>query len=173
MLPILLLWVARGIAALADWLHRTLAGLGSATRASAVSAGLCVLLSALMLLYFQLLQPRIIREGLAGMSTTRRDVGLWLKQNSSPQSMIMSRDTEVPFYAERRWAATPHEDYSRFIAYVRKRGADYLVVDEREATVIRPQLDFLANDDSPPPELRHVYTAHDANGKTIVYEVLD
>jgi hypothetical protein len=84
----------------------------------------------------------------------------------------MSRDTEVPFYAERRWAATPNEEYDRFIAYVRKRGAAYLVVDEREVTVIRPQLSLLLNEDAPPTGLRHVYTAPDIRGKTIVYEVL-
>lgn len=173
LLPILLLWVAKGIDALADWLHRTWGNLGfSAERGFALSSGLRVVLSALILLYFLVLQPRIVGEGLAGMTTSRREAGLWLKLNSPMQSLVMSRDPEVPFYAERRWAATPHEDYLRFIAYVRKRGASYLVVDEKEVTVIRPQLRFLLDEDSPPPELRHLYTASDGKGKTIIYEVL-
>ena len=173
MLPILLLWLAKGIDALAGWLHQTYANLGfSARRGFALSSGLCVLLSAMILLYFLILQPRVVREGLGEMNTSRREAGLWLKSNSPVESLVMSRDPEVPFYAERRWAATPHEDYPRFIAYIRKRGANYLVVDEREVTIIRPQLRLLLNEDSPPPEVRHVFTAYDAKGKTIVYEVL-
>jgi hypothetical protein len=106
------------------------------------------------------------------MSTSRRAAGFWLQENSPADAMVMSRDTEVPFYAERSWAATPNEEYSRFISYVRKRGASYVVVGEREVTVIRPQLSFLMDESSPPPELQHVYTARDDQGKAVVYEVL-
>nr|MBC7244117.1 glycosyltransferase family 39 protein [Chloroflexota bacterium] len=172
MLPILLLWVAKGIDALADWLQRTWVGLRSDSLSLNLVASFSVLVCVLVVLYFLILQPLVVRDGLAGMNPSRREAGLWLRANSPPDALIMSRDTEVPFYAERRWAATPHEDYSRFIAYVRKRGAKYLIVDEREVTVIRPQLQLLLNEDAPPSGLRHVYTAHDPRGKTIIYEVL-
>jgi hypothetical protein len=122
--------------------------------------------------YFLVLQPRVLSNGLANMNAGRREAGLWLKAHSEPQALVMSRDTEVPFYAERHWVATPNEEYDRFIAYVRKRGGNYLVVDEREITVIRPQLSLLLNEESPPSGLRHVYTAADPQGKTIVYQVL-
>ncbi|MGB9880684.1 MAG: hypothetical protein ACPLRM_07975, partial [Anaerolineae bacterium] len=173
MLPVLLLWLAKGMDALSDWLQRTwTTWRPNVTPSSGIAMGFTVFACALVVLYFFALQPLVVRDGLAGMNPSRREAGLWLKANSAPDALIMSRDTEVPFYAERRWAATPHEDYSRFIAYVRKRGANYLVVDEREITVIRPQLRLLLNEDAPPPGLRHVYTAHDPRGKTIVYEVL-
>lgn len=173
LMPILLLWLAKGINALADWVQRTWTNLRSSARQpSGLTLSLSVLASALVLLYFLALQPLVVREGLAGMNTSGRQAGLWLKANSAPQSMVMSRDTEVPFYAERGWAATPHEEYPRFITYVRHRGADYLVVNEREVTVIRPQLGLLLDESAPPPEVRHIYTAHDRRGKTIVYEVL-
>jgi len=173
MLPILLLWLARGIAALGDWLQQTWKSWAFPMRqGSRLAFGLSVALCALILAYFLALQPRVLRNGLANMNPSRREVGLWLKANSPADSLIMSRDPEVPFYAERHWVATPNEEYPTFIAYLRKRGADYLVVDEREVTVIRPQLGLLLDGDSPPSELRHVYTADDPRGKTIVYEVL-
>ncbi|MBC7260425.1 MAG: hypothetical protein H5T63_00300, partial [Chloroflexi bacterium] len=173
MLPVLLLWLAKGMDALSDWLQRTwTTWRPNVTSSPGIAMGFMVFACALVVLYFLVLQPLVVLDGLAGMNPSRREAGLWLKANSAPDALIMSRDTEVPFYAERRWAATPHEDYSRFIAYVRKRGANYLVVDEREITVIRPQLRLLLNEDAPPPGLRHVYTAHDPRGKTIVYEVL-
>lgn len=194
MLPILLLWVAKGIAALAEWLHQTSMNLrfppeleagshpsyGAAVvgrhigegAPAGLAHGVMLAFSLLLVLYFVILQPRIVRDGLAGMNVSRREAGDWLKSHAPAEALIMSRDTEVPFYAERRWAATPNEEYDRFIAYVRKRGAAYLVVDEREATVIRPQLSLLLDEDAPPPGLRHVYTAPDFRGKTVVYEVL-
>jgi 4-amino-4-deoxy-L-arabinose transferase-like glycosyltransferase len=176
MLPILLLWVAKGIAALADWWEQTSTNLRFPLPQDVARVGwgrgVAVLLSLLLVLYSALLQPRVVSDGLAGMNVSRRDVGNWLKTHAPSEALIMSRDTEVPFYAERRWAATPNEEYARFIAYIRKRGAAYLVVDEREVTVIRPQLSLLLNEEAPPPGLRHVYSAPDPRGKTIVYEVL-
>ena len=173
LLPLLLLWLAKGVAAFADWLLETWTNLRPGGRQSSyVSLSLFVLLTAVMSLYFGVLQPRVVREGLAGMNAGRRAAGLWLKENTAVDSLIMSRDTEVPFYAERHWSATPNEEYARYIAYVRKRGAQYVVVDEREVTIIRPQLEMLLEESSPPAGLRHAYTAHDPRGKTIVYEVL-
>jgi hypothetical protein len=173
LLPVLLLWLANGIQAMADWLSGTSEQWGVAGRQrTPLALGLSVLLSSLILAYFLALQPRVLRDGLANMNTRGREAGLWLKANSPADSLVMSRDPEVVFYAERLWAASPNEDYARFIAYVRKRAAHYLVVDEREVTVIRPQLSFLLNEGSPPPELQHAYTAHDHSGKTIVYQVL-
>ncbi len=176
MLPVLLLWVAKGIVALADWLQQTALNLSSPPQPlgipAALGRGVIILLPLLLVLYFLVLQPRIVRDGVAGVNVSRRDAGSWLKANTSSDVLIMSRDTEVPFYAERRWAATPNEEYDVFIAYVRRRGAAYLVVDEREVTVIRPQLSRLLDEGSPPPGLQHVYTAPDPRGKTIVYEVL-
>ena len=172
MLPILLLWVAKGIDAFASWLQQTwdatLPGASKARVGTVAALGLTVLVAAL----FLVMQPSVIADGLEGLNPSRRDAGLWLNVHSDPGALIMSRDTEVPFFAERRWAATPNEDYERFIAYVRKRGAQYVVVDEREVTVIRPQLSFLADPSSTPPELKHAYTAQDRRGNTIVYEVL-
>jgi MFS family permease len=176
MLPVLLLWVAKGIAAMADWSERTLAMLRCQnpqdTQPLRAGRGATILCCLLLVMYFAVLQPMIVRDGLAGMNLSRRDAGNWLKVHTPADALVMSRDTEIPFYAERRWAATPNEEYTRFITYVRKRGAAYLVVDEREVMVIRPQLSLLLNEDAPPPELRHVYTAPDPRGKTIVYEVL-
>ncbi len=173
MLPILLLWLAEGIWALADWLQQSWRSWGwPEMRGALLSRGVAVLLAAFILTYFAVLQPRVLNNGLTNMNPTRREAGLWLKSHTPSEAVVMSRDPEVPFYAERAWVATPNEEYAVFIDYVRKRGADYVVVDEREVTVIRPQLSFLLEEDSPPVELRHAYTADDPRGKTIVFEVL-
>jgi hypothetical protein len=172
--PILLLWLARGIDAFASWLQQTWENWGSPlTQGSSLGRVLLVLLAVPVLVYFLLLQPRVVHRGLENMNPSRREAGLWLRANSPEHVLIMSRDPEVPFYAQRDWAATPNEEYRVFIDYLRRRGADYLVIDEREVTVIRPQLSFLLDANSPPPELRHVYTAGAPGATAIVYEVLD
>lgn len=173
MLPIFLLWLAEGIWALASWLLQSWRGLGLPEgRGALLSVSAAVLLAVLILTYFAALQPRVLNDGLADMSPSRREAGLWLKSHAPSEAVVMSRDPEVPFYAERAWVATPNEEYAVFVDYVRRRGADYVVVDEREVTVIRPQLSFLLEEASPPKELRHAYTADDPRGKTIVYEVV-
>ncbi len=173
MLPIFLLWLAEGIWALASWLLQSWRGLGLPEgRGALLSVSAAALLAVLILTYFAALQPRVLNDGLADMSPSRREAGLWLKAHAPSEAVVMSRDPEVPFYAERAWVATPNEEYAVFVDYVRRRGADYVVVDEREVTVIRPQLSFLLEEASPPKELRHAYTADDPRGKTIVYEVV-
>ena len=173
LLPVLIIWVAKGIDALAWWATQTWQKLRPSSRSAAsVGRTSAIVLCGLLLVYFAVLQPSVVADGLAEQNPSRREAGLWLNEHSSPDAMIMSRDTEVAFYADRRWAATPNEEYARFIEYVRHRGANYVIVDEREITVIRPQLKLLLNEESPPQELRHVYTALDPRGRTIVYEVL-
>ena len=169
--PVLLLWLARGVLEFGDWLQQTCASWQSKGRCTRASVTSVLLIGSVLTAYFLILQPRVLRKGLANMNLSRREAGLWLRENSPADSLIMSRDPEVPFYADRRWVASPNEEFSRFVAYVRKRGADYLVVDEREATVVRPQLSFLMDQGSSPAGLVRLYTAADPRGKTVVFRV--
>jgi 4-amino-4-deoxy-L-arabinose transferase-like glycosyltransferase len=172
MLLVLILWLAKGLDSLGSCLSSTLRQWSMfAARSSRIGQALTVVLCAALVAYFLALQPVVLRDGLAGMNPSRREAGLWLRENSSADALVMSRDPEVAFYAERSWIASPNEPYERVIDYVRMRGASYLVIDEREVTVIRPQLQMLLNENAPPAGLRHVYTAEDPRGKTIVYSV--
>jgi len=172
MLLVLILWLAKGLDSLGSWLSSTLQQWSMfAARSGRIGQALTVVLCAGLVAYFLALQPVELRDGLAGMNPSRREAGLWLRENSSADALVMSRDPEVAFYAERSWIASPNEPYERVIDYVRMRGASYLVIDEREVTVIRPQLQMLLNENAPPAGLRHVYTAEDPRGKTIVYSV--
>jgi hypothetical protein len=172
-MPLLMLWLAKGIEALGEWVEETRTKLWpGASWPKGLASWVCISLTGGLLLYFLAAQVATVQDGLAGMNYGRREAGLWLHENTPSDALVMSRDTEVPFYAQRPWTPSPNEEYERYIAYVRKRGGQYLVVDEREATVIRPQLSLLMKENSPPPELRHMYTADDPLGRTVVYEVL-
>ena len=98
-------------------------------------------------------------------------MGLWLRANTPPDAVIMARDLSVAVYAERDWVPSPHADYEHYIAYARAHGADYLVADEWELTVLRPQLRLLLDTASPPSDLELVYECRDEKGVTLVYRI--
>jgi 4-amino-4-deoxy-L-arabinose transferase-like glycosyltransferase len=56
-----------------------------------------------------------------------RDVGLWLKENTAPETIIMSREPDIPYYAERAHVILPRDDVSRVYAYAARKGAAILV----------------------------------------------
>ncbi len=71
------------------------------------------------------------------------------------------------------FVASPRADYGDYLAYARRKGADYLLVDERELLVLRPHLSFLLDDAHPPVELEPVFKSRDGKGLTIVYRIKD
>lgn len=168
--PALLLWTAHGLIRLGDWLARTLRNLSSRRWCRwrvVLSWGPAVL----VVLYLALMQPLAVRDGLEVTNFARREVGLWLKDNTPLNAKIMARDLSIAVYAERELVPSPHAEYERYIGYARSRGADYLIADEWELTVLRPQLGFLLNTDQPPDDLELAYEYRDEKGLTVVYRI--
>jgi len=168
--PALLLWTAHGLVWLGDWLAPTLKNLldRRADRWERIARWAPAVLVGL---YFLLMQPLAVRDGLQVTNFARRDVGLWMKENTAPDAVIMARDLSIAVYAERDWVPSPHAEYDRYIRYARSHRAAYLVADEWELTVLRPQLGFLLNTDKPPDDLELVYEYRDEKGLTVVYRM--
>jgi len=180
---ILLMWTARGLEQFGEWLTVTILSqtgfcqgeafcrergllkriFGSALRAVPVM---------LVLAYFALMLPQTVSQGMASLSFSHKEAGLWLRQHVSPDSLVMSRDSEIALYAGTRWLVSPYASIPEFMAYARYHGADYLVIDEREATVVRPQLAPFLDTAHPPAGVEHLYTATDQRGRTIIYRIL-
>jgi len=66
-------------------------------------------------------------------------VGLWLKQNTPPGTIIMSNSPQETFYADREFMMFPHEisrpgyrgqSYDEVIHYARAKGIRYILVDK-------------------------------------------
>ena len=83
----------------------------------------------------------------------------------------MARDLSIAVYAERPWVASPHAEYGPYISYARLHHVDYLVADEWELTVLRPQLGMLLSVAHPPEELELVHTRDGLRGRTLVYRL--
>ena len=178
--PAMLIWTAVGLQDLGRWLGETVshwrrgpsqledeAG-GSAVRWQPVPVAI---LSGLLVVYLGFAHARIIERGSEDLAYAHKVAAMWLKSNSPEGAAIMSRDLAISLYAERGFVASPRADYASYLDYAHRKGATYLVVDERELRVLRPHLAFLLDDANPPPELEPVFCALDGRGRTIVYRI--
>jgi len=170
--PALLIWTAHGLVRLGRWLVETFRNL-SGGRWSRWEPVLGLIPAVLALLFLLLMQPLAVRDGLEATNFARRSVGLWLKENTPQDARIMARDLSIAVYADRELVPSPHAEYDRYIGYARAHGADYLVADEWELTVLRPQLAAMLDTESPPDELELAHTYRDEKGLTIVYRIRD
>lgn len=95
--------------------------------------------------------------------------GEWLRANAPPGQVILSRKPYVTFYSHptgNRLVELPLGPLDAVVAYGRRRGAGYLVIDERSLTLYRPALMPLL-DGPAPPGLTMVYDWHDKPGYRI------
>ncbi len=168
--PILLLWVAKGLSHLGVWLRESIANWREG-RALAWDEVLRWLPAGLVALYFLLVIPLAVRDGQRSTDTSSREVGRWLAANVPVEARVMSRDVAVAVYARRAWVPSPHAEYAAYLAYARHHQVDYLVITQREGSVLRPALAFLLDGDSPPPELALAHVVEGQQGRTLVYRI--
>lgn len=171
-LPVGLLWAAAGIDHLTTWGERSWRSLRS-------QAGLTELrtVAALPLagtLAFSLwVAPDALRNGIMTMPWTHIDAGRWLAEHTPPDTVIMTRHSEVGLYAGRPLIASPNATWEEILAYGRARNARFLVVDDEEVRRLRPQLAPLLDLTQPEPLPGAIYRAAFPGPArtTLVYEL--
>jgi hypothetical protein len=181
--PALLIWLSKGIVEFSRWAGRTGARLLNrelgdrnplfsqpGRRIASWTMGIVLVL---LMLFLGAMHYRTVTAGMRGLSYAHKIAGLWLRDNTPSSASIMSRDLAIALYAERGFVVSPRAEYAAYIDYARRKGATHLVVDERELTVLRPHLALLGDPDDPPPGLRPVFVGSDANGRTIVYQLVE
>jgi len=193
----LLIWLGSGLVAWGEWLRSSVwewtspparplippklggargAGEGSTSPPSLTGKGagglgwLVFLPALLVILYFVALIPGAVRSGQASLNWGHKQAGEWLRTQTPAGAIIMSRDLAVAIYANREWVASPNADWPALLAYARHHRATHLVVDEREVTVIRPQLAALADPGQTPVEVTLLHTIADARERTLIYQ---
>jgi hypothetical protein len=104
----------------------------------------------------------------------QKEVGLWLKQNTPPDAIIMSNSPIEAFYAEREFMPLPQgistlwnpgKSYDEIISYARTKGVRYILTN-RNTHEMNP--DFIESIQS--KDLKEVFMRVD--GKSIIYEVI-
>jgi hypothetical protein len=173
LLPLLLCWLAKGVAEFAGWAVETLARARGARRClpfvkkiitPLVVAGL---LASLVPLFVYLL-----RGDKWGDYYGQKRAALWIREHVSSRSpVIMATVPVAAFYAEGRHVELKEEDYQALITRARREGVDYLVVNERDFRYMS-LLRALLDEQSIHPGLRLAHSLSIASGhKILVYAV--
>jgi len=180
MVPVVLIWAALGMRQLGEWFRQTGTGLLNINRKlfSIVAAGL------LFLLVGSFIIVGMARMAMKNPDATekwaepveQKKAGLWLKQHCNKTPEIMAWNHAVSFYAGnydiKASISIPQNRLERVLAYARHRGADYLVLNEKNKADF-PTINFLLDENQAPPDLKLVYKDDTKPGlKTVIYEIL-
>jgi 4-amino-4-deoxy-L-arabinose transferase-like glycosyltransferase len=173
LLPIIFVFVARGIEFVAIGLNR-LRHLKLKSQPQWFNLG-NVLIALLLVL---VLQPNLddVKDSwseFAQEPLEQKVAGLYLKQKLPADTIVMSRKPWVAYYAAAEALYTPYADRRDIFRYAYERDADVLVVDERQIPELRPQLAFLLDTSNPPPYLETVYSADNIQGGKIAIYAID
>lgn len=169
-LPIALAWVGRGAVVMGDWAADTVRALLAERPLAAWLRRLLIALPVLLVcVAFVGLTVVAVSEGRRGTDFGHREAGLWLRDHAPQGSVVMARDLAIALYAGLDWVPSPRAEMPQFLEYARAHGVDYVVVDEREVTVVRPHMKALLKPETAPPELTLAYQFVGNKGRTLVY----
>lgn len=174
LLPTLVIWLGLGAYELGVWLCDTVANLLDPREVRSFwRAVLTALPSLALVLLLALLQPRVITQYTSSGSfrTEHKTVGLWLKDNIPPNSVIMSRYPAIAFYADSRWEPTPNASVPQVLQYAQANGVNYFVLDELEARDLRPQFLPLLRGENLPAELQLIHVDDSPRGQLVIFEL--
>jgi 4-amino-4-deoxy-L-arabinose transferase-like glycosyltransferase len=162
LIPMSLLWAGAGVLPLQRFLKRR--GVSEPTKWIALFIFLMVLIQ----LPFELRTVRKVRE-------EQRVAGQWLKENTPPDTVIMSNSPREAFYAEREFFALPPAPlfgkgggptYQEVLRLAKGRGVQYLLVNQDTATYNRNFFESV-----PTSELQSVYRWEDQKKFMIIYRL--
>jgi len=174
LVPIALVWAGFGVQRLIRWGQGTLAAASPASRPSIRVAKRLwpVLVIGLVVVLSLRGQLSAAHEGQASITPSHKEAGLWLAATSRPDEAIMSRNTEIALYADRAPVDFPNASLEQVLSYARSHNAHYLVVDDIELSLLRPQLAYLAEPARTPPELERLATFPGPVRTTYVFRVI-
>ncbi|MGH9945838.1 MAG: glycosyltransferase family 39 protein [Pyrinomonadaceae bacterium] len=149
LIPICLGWVGLGCAAVGRYLSH----LGRRWRLKPVFVYVFLLLalafSLIPLFFHNLKDPQMDL-----LPFEEKNAGLWLKHNSEPSSVVMSRNATVAFYAGAAHIFLPDEELPTILEYARKKRVNYIVLSERR---LRQRSDLFRSMEGAVEDLTPVY----------------
>lgn len=170
-LAFLLVWAAKGIQELADWMHGTCLSVFTAARSITASVRGAQALVMAMLLLVALTgarwEPELV-QGLASERTTK-EAGLWLRNTAPGPKMIMDVSSVFAFYAGGTHLYLPYCDAETALRYFAKKKPDFIVLSSHTGA-LRPYLREWIEAGIPDEHATLVYSRpRPDGGKIIVY----
>jgi alkanesulfonate monooxygenase SsuD/methylene tetrahydromethanopterin reductase-like flavin-dependent oxidoreductase (luciferase family) len=104
----------------------------------------------------------------------QKKVGLWLRENTPADAIIMSNSPQETFYADREFmmippgistSGNPGESYDQIIHYAKTKGARYILVDKNTHETNPGFIESIH-----PTDLKEIFRR--ADQASIVYEVI-
>jgi len=160
-IPLSLLWASTGILGVKRYLEKI--KISNPERV--------ILLLLLFVVFIQL--PQSLKPERAHRSEQKK-VGLWLKQNTPQDAIIMSNSPQEAFYADREfmmlpvWISTPGnpgKSYNEIIEYAKTKGVRYILVDKNTHEMIPGFIESIQSTD-----LKEIFRK--ANQALLIYEAI-
>ena len=175
LLPTLLIWLGLGLRDSGDWLANTASNLSERFMRGLWPKSLQAVPVAAVLLFSLAMTPKTLANTSQGsFRSAHRQAGEWLAEHgAASEEVVMSRYPAIAFHADTRWVPTPNAEFDEIMPYARHKGADYMVVDERETHALRPQLGFLVAAKDVPLELELMHVIESEGETLVIYRILD
>ncbi|MFX1519043.1 MAG: ArnT family glycosyltransferase [Promethearchaeota archaeon] len=100
------------------------------------------------------------------------NAGIWLKNSTSPDAILMSIKDITPYYAERNAVRIPFGNFSTIMYVAKKYEVQYIIIDERSILEKRPEQKYLLEENSVPSNLKVVYLDTASNYKVVIYLII-
>ncbi len=172
-LPIGLLWAGAGLDHLVRWASETGAAVWPRSQRRTFSRVTVMAAPAAVVVALIAVTLPQLQAGTAVMPWANVEAGQWLAENTPPDTVIMTRHSEVGLYAGRALIAAPNATWDELVEYGRARHADYLLVGLPELRRLRPQYAALADPATAPPEVAYVATFGQGNQANLLYRFVD
>ncbi|HHB89903.1 MAG TPA: hypothetical protein ENK60_01190 [Anaerolineae bacterium] len=166
--PLALIWAARGLDVFMRWAGETLQPWPKLHPLAWLWTGGTLLLVAITLFQGQVVMAR---AGQRTYAFSHIQAARWITEHTPPDSVIMTRNGEIGVYADREVIPLPNALWPQILAYAQARHARYLVIDDWEIKTIRPQLQFLADPATAPPEVMFETAFSDDLRTTYIYKI--
>ncbi len=166
MTPVLLLWAARGVTALEDWIWQTSTMIGQKKapmrRWVLWLPGILLSIPLLAILVAKPIKARMLVQ----YPVEYRAAGNWMDENLPADALILTRKPEISYYAKRMMHPLPNEELPAVVRYARQHGIEYLVLDEFFSPT-RPKVAFLLEQDRFPEDLQLLHEEKAPNDRKV------
>lgn len=183
--PVLLLWTARGLGHLSDWLTATIVEIGAGTHRGmtdqvyhalgsgwrrALEIAPVLLVTVLLLSAYPHVSRQVTQVG--SFRPAHRTVGEALAKRLPRDAVLMCRYPAIAFHADVRWVPTPNASLEEVNTYARHKGVQYWAIDERELRY-RPQFSQLVTGEEAVAGWRLFYVDDSEGERLVVYQFVE
>ncbi len=169
-----IVWIAGGIVQLGDWLGQSVGALVRPSRDAKALHWAWTAVPLVLLLAFLLFDGPRLRARLQ-VTGSFQPAHLAIAQKLAEAAgggevRLLARYPAIAFHANAAWAPTPAASWDEVLAYARRKGAQFIAVDQNEVK-LRPQLAALLDPAQAPAELEFVAAVDAGAGLAVLYRI--